>query len=295
MEVKQNFVFQADDDIIAEFYNNNPNYIIEYDHAVSKEYCVVYFSSNDLYYPNNEIAFTESVVNKNKFEWYKTRVGFGHKHIFLRDIKKQWYLTGINSNINSPEALFNFLKEETKGYKPILLGSSAGGFISVILGQLLNAERIYTFNGQFEILSLLNKPEAATVDPVLFRNRDNKNLLPYYKAVNFIKNPETIFYFHSNKSQWDIQQNDEIKDYPVNRISFSTTNHGIPFLKSNLPVVLNFSMQDLKRISGKTMHPLIFSLKTVGFIKTVQGLKSIIQFGLNKIYIRTLQKWKKKD
>lgn len=293
MEVKASFVFQADAEIVNDVYANHSNYLIAYNEDAAKEYCIVYFASNDLYYPNNEIAFSESVINKNRFEWYGNRVNYGYKHIFLRDIKKQWYLTGINATISSPAALLDFLRKETAGYKTIFLGSSAGGFISVILGQLLNAERIYTFNGQFEIHSLLDKPNAEMIDPILFRNRDNELLLPYYNAAHFITNPSTIYYFHSNKSKWDIEQNELINHIPVNRISFITSNHGVPFLKSNLPIVLNFSLDQLRDLSGKTIHPLFFSLKVVGVLKTVEGLKSILQFALNKIYIKTIQKLKK--
>ena len=293
MEIKTPFVFQADAEIVNNVYRTQPNYLIEYNEAVPKDYCIVYFSSNDLYYPNNEIAFIESIIKKNRFEWYGNRINYGYKHIFLRDIKKQWYLTGVNEQLNSPENLYTFLLEETKGYKTILLGSSAGGFISVILGQLLNAERIYSFNGQFEIFSLLEKPNAETIDPILFRNKENQALLPYYRASNFIKHPQSIYYFHSSKSQWDIEQSAEVKQFPLNKINFITSNHGVPFLKSNLPVVLNLPLEDLKKLSGKTMHPLTFSLKMVGLTKTLKGLKSIAQFALNKIYIRTVQKWKK--
>ncbi|MFT4015903.1 MAG: hypothetical protein QM668_02985 [Agriterribacter sp.] len=295
MEIKPPFVFQADAEIVNDVYENHPNYLIEYNENAVKEYCIVYFASNDLYYPNNEIAFSESVIKKNRFEWYGNRINYGYKHIFLRDIKKQWYLTGINATLNCPAALFDFLREETMGYKTIFLGSSAGGFISVILGQLINAERIYTFNGQFEILSLLNESNAEMIDPILFRNKNNEVLLPYYNAANFITNPSTVYYFHSNKSTWDIEQNELVKQIPVNRISFITSNHGVPFLKSNLPVVLNLSLGQLKELSGKTMHPLFFSLKLVGLLKTLEGLKSIVQFALNKVYIKTIQKWKKKN
>ncbi|MFT3703311.1 MAG: hypothetical protein QM802_13120 [Agriterribacter sp.] len=294
MEIKTSFVFQADAEIVDKIYNTHHNYLIEYNENADKDYCIIYFSSNDLYYPNNEIAFTESIINKNRFEWYGNRIHYGYKHIFLRDIKKQWYLTGINATLNSPQKLCEFLMKEASGYKAILLGSSAGGFISVILGQLLNAERIYSFNGQFEIHSLLSKPTAETIDPILFRNKDNQQLLPYYYAANFIKHPQSIYYFHSSKSQWDIEQSQQVKQFPINKISFKTTNHGVPFLKSNLPVVLNLPLEELKKLSGKTMHPLAFSLKMVGLTKTLEGLKSIFQFALNKIYIRTIQRWKKK-
>jgi hypothetical protein len=293
MAVNDPFVFQADSKIVNDFYQDHLNYIIQYDDSVPKEYCVVYFSSNDIYYPNNDIAFTESIINKNRFEWYGNRVNYGHKHIFLRDIKKQWYLTGINKDIDSPQKMFEFLKEETQGYKIILIGSSAGGFISVILGQLLNAERIYSFNGQFEILSILDKKSAPSVDPVLYRNKDNENLLPFYDASKFISCPETIYYFHSGKSNWDIEQYAYLNGLKINKITFKTSNHGIPFLKSNLPVVLNLPLSELKKISGKTFNPLTFSLKMVGLLKTLEGVKSIIQFGLNKVYIRSIQKWKR--
>lgn len=292
MEVNYPFVFQTDSTLINEVYSNEPNYLVDYNHHNPKAYCVLYFSSNDLYYPNTETALREQVLKKNRFEWYGKRINRAYKHIFLRDIKKQWYLTGVNKHIDTPEKLFHFLKSETEGYKVIALGSSAGGFAAVLFGQLLNAECIFTFNGQFEIASLLEKPNAEIIDPVIFRNKDNKNLTPYYNISKFITNADSIYYFHSNKSLWDIEQWEEIKNIPVNKISFATTNHGIPFLKSNLSAVLNLSIEELKKLSGKTMHPLTFSLKIVGFVKTIEGLQSIFQFALNKIYIKTIQKWK---
>lgn len=293
MTLQQPYVFQADSGIVNDFYINNDNYLIEYDDSNPKDYCVIYFSSNDIYFPNSEIAFTENIIKTNRFEWYRSRVNFAYKHIFIRDVKKQWYLSGINASVNSPSKLFEFLKQETAGYKIISIGSSAGGFIATIIGQQLKAERIYSFNGQFEIRALANKPSASLIDPILYRNINDPVLTPYYDALNFILNPETIYYFHSNKCQWDIEQYKHLNGIKVNKISFITNNHGIPFLKSNLPVVLNLSETQLKELSGKTLHPLFFSLKMVGLLKTIEGLQTIAQFALNKIYIRFIQKWKK--
>ena len=294
MEVTTPFVFQSDAGVVNDVFNNQPNYLIEYDKSVPGEYCIVYFSSNDLYYPNSEIAFAENVLKRNRFEWYQTRIKYGHKHIFIRDIKKQWYLGGINREIDSPRKLLEFLKKECSGYKSVFLGSSAGGFIAVIMGQQVNAERIYTFNGQFEILSLLKKENAALIDPILYRNRNNRQLLPYYKAVDFIINPDSIFYFHSSRSKWDIEQAALVNHLPVHILSFHTSNHGVPFLKSNLPAVINLPETELRKLSGKKMHPLFFSLKMVGLLKTIEGLKGIFRFVWNKIYIHTIQRWKNK-
>ncbi|MEJ7560440.1 MAG: hypothetical protein WKF66_19180 [Pedobacter sp.] len=209
----------------------------------------------------------------------------------MRDIKKQWYLTGINGHLNTPEKVLEFLKEETVGYKIITVGSSAGGFNAIITGQFLNAEKIFSFNGQFEILSLLSK-SSANVDPIVFRNQKNNRLLPYYDTLKFITNPKSIYYFHSNGSQWDIEQFDHAKNQGVHKISFKTSNHGVPFLKTNLSYVINMTSAQLKELSGNTYQPLIFSIKTVGLSKTIKGLNSIVKFALNKIYISTLQRWK---
>ncbi|MFD2934153.1 hypothetical protein [Spirosoma flavum] len=293
MEVKELTIFQADSLIVNDHYRDNPNYLIEYDESSTNEYCIIYFSSNDLYYPNSDIAFSETIVKKNRFEWYGNRINYGHKHIFFRDIKKQWYLTGVNNTLNSPMEMAEFIRSESIGYKLILVGSSAGGFISVILGQLLDAERIYTFNGQFEILSLSNKSDSQIVNPILYRNKSNSILLPYYDTFNFILKPSSIYYFQSCNSDWDKVQYSHINGAAINKISFKTSNHGIPFLKSNMSVVLNLSIKELRKMSGSTSHPLFFSIKMVGLFRTLEGLLPIVQFALNKIYINTIQKWKK--
>ena len=292
MEVNNIFSFQADSEIIINHYNNFPNYLIEFNDSVEAEYCVVYFSSNDLYYPNTEIAFKEGVLERNRFEWYKNRIHIGHKHIFFRDIKKQWYLTGVNKILNSPQKIADFIQEEAKGYKLIFVGSSAGGFISVIIGQMLNALRIYTFNGQFEIKSLLYKKDANINDPILYRNRYSKDLVPFYDAANFIQNPRSIYYFHSCNNKWDSEQRLHVRSFSLNVISFKTSNHGLPFLKTNLNAVLSLSKDDLDRLVGSKLHPLTFSIKMVGLINTIKGLTAIARFVLNKIYIHTLQNWK---
>ena len=294
MEIKESFVFQADSEIVNHSYHNHPNYIIAFHENVPKEYCIVYFSSNDLYFPNNEVVFTESVLEKNRFEWLGNRIAYGYKHIFIRDLKKQWYLQGINSTINNPTKLYEFLKIETKGFKTILLGSSAGGFMAVIMGQLLEVERIYSFNGQFEIKSLLNSKEAEQRDPILYRSQELVEVKPYYDCLNFITNPDSIFYFHSNRSVWDIEQYNHVKHLKINIIKFRTGNHGIPFLRSNLQKVLSFSIEDLNKIKGMVFYPLFFSIKQVGLVKTINGLGYIFKFILKKIYINTLQKLKAK-
>ena len=291
MAIDEGYSFQCDSDAVQAVYKNDPNFIIETDPAQDSNYCIIYFSSNDVYFPNTEVAFKEQLLKKNRFEWYGNRISYGKKHIFIRDIQKQWYLTGINGAIDNPERLLSFLREQTTGFDVITVGASAGGFAAVLYGQQLQARQIFSFNGQFEIRSLLHK-SSAEKDPIIFRKRNDKFLAPYYDSTTFITSPESIYYFRSTRFPWDIEQNAYAKSLNINRISFSTSNHGIPFLRSNLKAVLNLSKSELANYRDKTFHPIIFSLKMVGLPKTAAGLTSIVKFGVHKLYIKTFLKFK---
>ena len=149
---KSMFVFQTDSDIVRNVYDTQHNYLIEYnEQCKDKTYCAVYFCSNDLYYPNVEDIFRKRIVEKNFFEWYNLRIEKAYKHIFVRDVFKQWYLSGINQSIDSPERLIEFLKNETDGYRTIMSGSSAGGYAAILYGSILKVERVFQSSSRIDI------------------------------------------------------------------------------------------------------------------------------------------------
>jgi hypothetical protein len=276
-------VFQTDSDAIEKAYMENLNYLIEFNEQVTQDekYCILYFSSNDIYYPNNEQEFNRQILIKNKFEWYNTRIKIGVKHIFLRDIKKQWYLTGINHKINNIEKLLLFLKEETAGYKIITLGSSAGGFAAVLFGSYLNSEKILTFNGQFMISDRLTT-SSEKIDPIIFREQNNPKINMYFSLRSHITNPKRIFYFYSDRSNWDISQYKHISDLQLQFIPFRTHHHGIPFLKTNLQEVLNMPTEKIQKFANKFNHPVIFSINISGFLKTLRYITIVIYQVISK-------------
>lgn len=96
-------VFQVDSDVVKWARKELANYSIEYDdNSPNKDLCVIWFSSNAIYFPNNEANFKRSILEKDYYEWrYDTPLS-ARKHIFLRDIYKQWYLLGINNFISTP-------------------------------------------------------------------------------------------------------------------------------------------------------------------------------------------------
>ena len=256
--------------------------MIEYnENIVQKKICAIYFSSNDIYYPNDENTFRKKIVEKNFYEWYNTRIENAQKHIFIRDIHKQWYLSGINAEVNTPEKLLNFLRTETAGYEIITIGSSAGGYAAVLYGQQLAAFKTLTFNGQFELNSLLQNSKYS-INPLLFKY-ENSLLSCYYDLKLFLKRPDVVFYFYSNRSPWDIGQYQHISSVEgLNIISFNTSHHGIPFLKNCLPIIINDNTEQLKILTLKKQNSILFSIKIGGFYNSMQML--ILQ--LKKKFIR---------
>lgn len=273
METIKEKVFQVDAEIVQKVYNTQKNYLIDYNEGCSnKDTCAIYFSSNDIYFPNTQEVFQKRIVEKDFYEWYGTRISNVYKHILIRDIFKQWYLSGINSQINSPEKLKDFLLEQTKGCKIYTVGSSAGGYAAALYGSLLNAERALVFNAQFEIASLL-KSSNSFINPLLFRYQ-NLPISNLFDIKSKIQNKINIFYFFSSKSPWDIIQYNHIKDLSnVYVISFNTSHHGIPFLKSALKVVINLENGKLKELSKNRQKPIFFTIRMIGLIKTLKGAK----------------------
>lgn len=109
------------------------NYLIE-DVNVDSDICCIYFSSHGIYYPETENNFIDTIINKDVFEWYKSRMPNAKRHIFIRDIRKSFYVEGINSELNTIDKLIGFLRVQTNGFKVVTVGSSAGGYMAYICG-----------------------------------------------------------------------------------------------------------------------------------------------------------------
>lgn len=265
------YVFQTDSEIVNKAYQEQNNFLIEFSDKGDKEWCAIYFCSNDIYYPNTEDIFRKRILEKNFFEWYHSRINKAYKHIFIRDIFKQWYLSGINKNLNSPAKIIDFLKKETENYKVITIGSSAGGYAAILYGSFINTQYTLAFNPQFEIQSLIKKSSEA-INPLLFRIKDERK--QYFDITRFVGKQTKIFYFYSNASKWDVEQSKRIDNSIPNfyKISFQTKHHGIPFIKAALPKVINLDLEVLKKLALRKHSPIIFTIKMIGIKETLLGI-----------------------
>ncbi len=273
MVKEKQLIFQIDSPAVIEAFKAD-NYSIEYTDETDQtesDLCVLYFSSNEIYYPNTLSSFNYSIIQRDKYEWKRNKFPKAKKHIFIRDIHKQWYLSGINDTLDNPKKLLDFLRKETEGYRTITIGSSAGGYGALLFGSMLECERIYAFNAQLNLTVTMQNSNALT-DPVLFEKVNDVNCKAYYDLSNFISPITDNYYFQSCQSQMDIEQYEAISLEAQNNlkiIRLQTANHGFPFLRINLPYVLAFSPKELDQFVNKTFHPITFSIRLIGVVSTI--------------------------
>jgi hypothetical protein len=262
---------------MTEVYANGINYKI-LDIENSSKTCILYFSSNDLYFPNTEAVFEKQIIYKNRFEWIRNVPSFVEKVIFLRDITKQWYLTGIGDRMNSIEKLYKFLEKETRDMDVISVGSSAGGYAASLFGSMLKASCVFNFSGQFSLNHILEDPISRQKNLTLTKYENNPDYLKYYSIVEIIKSANIpIFYFYPAKSKIDVDQCNFIQSLEnVYKFPFSTSRHGIPCYLINMVDLFNLDVDEVIQLHSEyqnmNIRPINFSLRVSGYKKTVKYL-----------------------
>ncbi len=282
MENLAHFIFQIDSVIVKNAFTKSDNIkVVDVSDTISN-LCIVYFSSNELYYPNTEYAFQNAIEKRDKYEWINTKYPGAKRHIFVRDVQKQWYMEGVSIKNNSPELLVNQLNELCKGFTVFTIGSSAGGFAALLFGSLIKAKRVYAFNAQLD-LNIIIKDSSPFKDPILFRYQYDEPRSKFYQVSNFLNSSTKYFYFQSAKSKIDIVQYETCsKKSLLKKIEFSTSNHGFPFLRHNLLFVIGLSEDELDEMSKHKLHPFVFSVKVDGFWKATYLSGKAVLFRLKK-------------
>ncbi len=89
--------------------------------------CIIFFSSNGLYYPNEVKTLKKEIINNDYYEWLNVSKSvriqrYAKRIIYVRDIYKQWYVVGINCRYNTIEKTTELLEYLSDGYEIITVG-----------------------------------------------------------------------------------------------------------------------------------------------------------------------------
>jgi hypothetical protein len=250
--------------------------------------CLLFCSGNGLYYPNTLEEYINKIRIENKYEWDNTAKNkiiqkTVSKIIFIRDIFKQWYVTGINSKINNIEKLSEYLRQETRGYEVTIIGNSAGGYIGVLIGLLIKAKIIITVSGQFNLWDFVDK------NPLLKKYKNELQHSKYYNIMKLMEEETNILYFVPINCETDIPQYELVKKYQqVKIVKFNSNRHGLGEIHSmNYPILLRYDKIRIdmlyQKYKDKEINPYLFFIeRRVFFLQFIHIFRKIISRIKNK-------------
>lgn len=257
---------QFDITLLDSIFESEDNYIVE-NASDTKESVIIFFSGNGLYYPNSDEEFKTRILNENRYEWRNLNIENVDRKIFVRDIKKTWYVNGINETLDSIEKVVEKLKELIRGYRQtICIGNSAGGYAAVLFGCMIGAQYIFSISGQFSIWEETSFPQ----NKILNLAKDNPSISRYFDLRSIVSATQSkIIYIFPILCAEDAAQYEMIKSEPnVQVIAFSSSAHGVCAYPFDYKKLLSLPAKDIERfvsrVQGKTWNRLSFSINLHG-------------------------------
>ena len=233
------------------------NYRIIKTHAKNNK-AIVFFAGNGIYCPDEEEVFKQNMIKDDRFEWENIAQDYNLKNtysliILVRDIYKQWYLDGINNKINTQDKVIEKIKELTKGYEVTSVGNSAGGYMATLAGIKMEAQRIFTFSGQFVLL--LDDTDWGPVVNENVNTEKNK----YYSLAPLVKEAKSkIYYLYPAYCEEDILQSGTIKDSKSGyAFSFAQEKHGLSIEYRCYKTILAQSDEVIEKLYSKYKNQMI--------------------------------------
>ena len=255
-------------DLIKRAYEEKDNYSIEYSEGEDNSSCVaIYFSSNAIFYPDTELVFTDTIVLKDRYEWKNNRIKRATKHVFLRDLYKSWYLFGINRELHNIESLCEFIKRETEGYEEIVVvGSSAGAYVAILIGTMIRANVILAFSPQWNLYDENIVEKLHNKRPDL----DIKDCQKYFDLTKY-GDYENVFYFVPIFSEDDIIQLGYAERLTnIRIIKLLSNQHGVAIPYETLWYILNMKKRKLIKLQGKKFSMTSIAWKVMPYKKSIK-------------------------
>ena len=268
---------QLDIPEVWKVYREKDNYKI-YDFNNTGNQCILYFSSNGIYFPDTAEAFTKAIIQQDRYEWRKSALGSAKRIIFIRDVLKTWYLKGINSKLNTVEKTLKLLERHTDGLDVTCVGNSAGGYAAVLFGVLLKARRVFSFSGQFSLHFYLQNELERSQNKLLVEYENVPEISQYYSLLKLIESSKTpIFYFYPLGSIIDSKQAAHVSSLSnVHRYAFNKAEHATTCFPINFTDLLEASNAELidlhSKYKNRAIRSLQFSLAVSGYSKTSKYL-----------------------
>lgn len=267
--------------LLSKLYKETNYKIVDFDNK--SELCLIVFSSNGLYSPNNYDQLL-SVYKNTKFEYDKILDNiiikkYFKRIIFVRDVLRHFYMNGINNKINSVAKTFDLLNKLTEGYKCYTLGNSSGGFVAILAGSYMpNVVRVYSAGGVVDPLNWHGPYfdyNFNELDYVKELDEIQKNDLRLDSIIETYKIPVYSFYACYSKADSNlIEFIDKFHNGNFKNILLKTKNHGDYIWSYDYAYLLTKNENRLNKLFSKCKKPISkirFSIKNQGVVRFINN------------------------
>jgi len=268
------FSNESDNLEILNYYNSHENILVK--SGGGKNKAVIFFTGHGLYFPTTIEQFRKSVGEDEKFEWVNLSESpelfySANKFVYVRDVYKNWCIDGINGTVNTQDRLAAYLKDIVGDMEVVTVGSSAGGFMAILFGILLNAKTIYAFSPQVNLHGYhldhpINYYDEYIQTPSISKYMDLTTMMQGFFG--------DIFYFSPSLCEEDVRQyNYAVKCKNVHFFRVKEKRHGYTIWGECMIRTLSLEPSKLVKLSEyfaqNEFLPETYALKTIGLYKTV--------------------------
>lgn len=156
--------------------------------------------------------------------------------VFVRDFNQAWYHKGIDSSINNLSVLESCLSDiiTSHSYKRVVfLGNSMGGYAAILLGTLLNVNKVIAFSPQSFIDKInryyyKDKRWASQLKKVYLNNKDQRKYYDLKRVLKKSKAKVLIDIFYSVNHNLDKIHSERLRKNKNVRLNpFEANNHNL--------------------------------------------------------------------
>lgn len=268
---------------VIEAYEGLDNYRVEdFPEYAGLQTCSIYFSSNGLFFPNSDEVARRAIWNDARFEWTQLAPKRVARRIFVRDVRKQWYVDGISSRCPDLDALARLLEPLIAGFEVVCIGSSAGGYAAVLMGCLLDGAHAVCISGQIDLRLVLETPDDLALNPPLAAYLARGKYPDLSEQIR--TNPVPIYFLYADGDPMDQAQTRVAASFrSIRLLAFKSRVDGSTCWNSCLPTLLGLSTTRLESLamqySGATIGPWRFSVVLDGWQITAIRLFRLLRVG----------------
>ena len=193
-------------------------------------------------------------------------------------------IIGYRIKLDTIDKVIEKLKELTEGYKVVTAGSSAGGYMAVVAGIQMKAEKILCFSGQFCL-------ESSQKNGIVRAYENDPTRNKYFDTTKLIEQTDVpIIYFYPIKSEADKRQAERVNSFDnIIPFAFDYAAHAQTVVPYNYKYLFGISAEKYRKLSRKlekkrvkAVYFLIRTGKMEGIIDCFRGVFALIKKKLSK-------------